>query len=80
MIKSLNKTTIKKNSHQMGNNPRIFNSIDCSYIRQKCKCYFKKDQWDWYYLGRHNEFCSVGLTVLIPQKLRVYAQFNASYT
>ena len=23
----------------------------------------KKDQWDWYYLGRHNEFCSVGLTV-----------------
>ena len=40
----------------------------------------KKDQWDWYYLGRHNGFCSLGLTVLIPQKLRVYDQFNASYT
>ena len=32
----------------------------------------KKDRLDWYYLGRHNGFCSVGLTVLIPQKLRVY--------
>ena len=40
----------------------------------------EKDQWDWYYLGRHNGFCSLGLTVLIPQKLRVYDQFNASYT
>ena len=49
-------------------------------IMFKTKKKFEKDQWDWYYLGRHNGFCSVGLTVLIPQKLRVYDQFNASYT
>ena len=66
--------------------PKIFLFSIIGYILYKTKKisdpYYvtKKDQWDWYYLGRHNEFCSVGLTVLIPQKLRVYAQFNASYT
>ena len=49
-------------------------------LKMQTKCNVQKDQWDWYYLGRHNGFCSLGLTVLIPQKLRVYDQFNASYT
>ena len=31
-------------------------------------CSSEKDQWNWDYLGRHNGYRSVGLTVLIPQK------------